>query len=83
MIPYWNTDIVSLAHNPSFWAQKVLKQADFYSNGLFFVPIELQNNPKHVQLVLSFSIGQNSLNNCQDEKLSKCVSYWPQKLTHN
>jgi hypothetical protein len=32
---------------------------------------------------ISFSIGQNSSKNYLDQKLMKCVSFQPQKLTHN
>jgi hypothetical protein len=45
--------------------------------------MELVHNPKLVQIVFSFSIDQNSGKNYLDQKLTKCVSIWPLKLTHN
>ena len=73
-------DIVSLAHNVSFWAQKLSQILFKWS---FLVSIELIYNTEHVQIVFSFSIAQNSGKKYWDQKLAKCVSFWAQKLTHN
>jgi hypothetical protein len=74
--------LVSGPRNIQFLGPENLEMGQFLFKGIFLVAIELVHNPQLVQTGFSsFSIGQNSGKNYLDQKLTKCVSFWPQKLT--
>ena len=86
-------DIVSLAHNVSFWAQKLtyfvnlwiqktVKLANFCSNGFFLFLLNSNIIQSMFKLFVSFSIDQKFQNKYWDQKMTNCVIFWPQKLTY-
>ena len=67
-----------LTHYVSFWVQKTLKWAIFCSNGSFLFLMKSYIIKSMFKLFFSFYIGQNCGNNYLDQKLTECVSFWPQ-----
>ena len=55
--------------------------SQFLFKWIVLVSIELIHNLKHVQIVFSLSISQNSGKHFWDQKLTLWVSFWAQKLT--
>ena len=71
-----------LTHHASYWIKKTLNKP-ISARMDFCVSIEVTHNPKHVTIVLSFSIGQSSFKKKMGAENDKICRFLGPKTTHS